>query len=242
MSRKKHIYKRPPEEYPKVKVKKRLIPQDLPNRIGTQKPSYIVIHEVSLGTGRSPKEYNMERYAKKIVEDGEKGSKIGYHYLVGDTEVFQFIEDNVATSHTGTVFGNHNSIGVERVICEGVNYEYATHNQAKLIATLMLIHGIPLENVITHKQMQIRFGDEEKKANPKQCPGRMLAGFRGNVEDFKTEIKRCFIYGWFFEELLDQKTIDQIPDIQKKSKERFLVKKEKGKKVIGLENLDELWR
>lgn len=142
MSRKKHIYKRPPEEYPKVKVKKRLIPQDLPNRIGTQKPSYIVIHEVSLGTGRSP----------------------------------------------------------------------------------------------------IRFGDEKKKANPKQCPGRLLGGFRGNLEDFKTEIKRCFIYGWFFEELLDQKTIDQIPDIQKKSKERFLVKKEKGKKVIGLENLDELWR
>ena len=242
MSRKKHLYKRPPKEYPAVSVENKIINQDLPNRIGTQTPAFIVIHEVSLGTGRSDETYNMERYAKKIVEDGKNGSKIGYHYLVGDSEVFQFIEDKVATSHTGTEFGNHNSIGVERLICKGVNYEYATHNQAKLIATLMLIHNIPLENVLTHKQMQIRFGDEEKKANPKQCPGRMLAGFRGNVEDFKTEIKRCFIYGWFFEGLLDQKTIEQIPEIQKKAKERFLVKKEKGKKVIGLENLDDLWR
>ena len=88
----------------------------------------------------------------KLLKDG---STIGYHYLVGDKEVWQFLEDDVATSHTGTPFGNKNSIGVERLICEGVNYEHAIHNQAKLVATLMLKHHIPIQNVLTHKEMQI---------------------------------------------------------------------------------------
>jgi len=136
MSKKKHMYIRPPKGDTPVKVEPKFIDYDLPNRQGHQDPTYIVIHEVSLGTGRSPKEYNMERYANKISEDARNGRTIGYHYLVGDKQVYQFMEDDVATSHTGTEFGNHNSIGVERLICKGVNYEYATHNQAKLIETL----------------------------------------------------------------------------------------------------------
>lgn len=235
--KKKHIYVRPPKGDTPVKVEPRFIDYDLPNRQGHQDPTYIVIHEVSLGTGRSPKEYNMERYANKISEDGRNGRTIGYHYLVGDKQVFQFMEDDVATSHTGTAFGNHNSIGVERVICKGVNYEHATHNQAKLIATLMLKHNIPIDNVLTHKEMQKRYGTDEQKANPKQCPGRMLAGFRGTVQDFKSEIKRCFMYGWFFNELLDEKTIESIPKIQEMAKERFAPKKQKRTRIVGLENL-----
>ncbi len=242
MSKKKHMYIRPPKGDTPVKVEPKFIDYDLPNRQGHQDPTYIVIHEVSLlaskGHYRSPKEFNMDRYANKISEDARNGRTIGYHYLVGDKQVYQFMEDDVATSHTGTEFGNHNSIGVERVICDGVNYEHATHNQAKLIATLMLKHNIPLDNVLTHKEMQRRFGDdEEQRANPKQCPGRMLAGFRGTVQDFKGEIKRCFMYGWFFNELLDEKTIEEIPQIQEIAKKRFAPKKEQKTRIVGLENL-----
>lgn len=238
MSKNKHIFIRPPKRDDTVKVEQRFIDYDLPNRQGHQDPTYIVIHEVSLGTGRSPKEFNMERYEKKISEDARNGRTIGYHYLVGDKQVYQFLEDDVATGHTGTAFGNHNSIGVERLICEGVNYEFAIHNQAKLIATLMLKHNIPIDNVITHKEMQKRYGTDEQKANPKQCPGRLLAGFRGTVQDFKGEIKRCFMYGWFFNELLDEKQIEEIPKIQEIAKERFLPKKEKRTRIVGLENVD----
>lgn len=237
MSNKKHIYKRPPKGSKLVKVEPRFIDYDLPNRIGYQKPTYIVIHEVSLGTGKSPKEYNMERYERKISEDARNGSDIRYHYLVGDKQIYQFIEDDVATKHTGTPFGNFNSIGVERLICEGVNYEYATHNQAKLIATLMLKHNIPIDNVITHKEMQKRYATDERKENPKQCPGRMLAGFRGTVQDFKNEIRRCFLYGWFFTELLDEKQIASIPKLQEITKEVILSKDKERENGIELENL-----
>lgn len=236
MSNIKHIYKRPPKGSQLVKVESRFIAYDLPNRIGHQKPTYIVIHEVSLGTGKSPKEYNMERYEKKITEDAKNGSDIGYHYLVGDKKIYQFIEDDVSTKHTGTEFGNYNSIGVERLICEGVNYEYATHNQAKLIATLMLKHNIPLDNVITHKEMQVRYGTDDKKSNPKKCPNRMLAGFRGNVQDFKNEIRRCFLYGWFFTELLDEKQIISIPKLQEITRKTILSKNKKREYGIGLQN------
>ena len=238
MGKKHIIYKRPSKNNIPVGVTLKLIDEDLPNREGKQDPTYIVIHEVSLRTGRSPKNFNMEHYAKKIVEDGKKGSTIGYHYLVGDKEVYQFIEDDVATSHTGTQFGNKNSIGVERIICEGVNFEYALHNQAQLIATLMLKHNIPLDNVITHKEMQKRFGTPEQQANPKQCPARMLAGIKGDVQDFKNEIKRCFVYGWFFEEMLDEKTIQSIPKIQEISKKKFFPEKEKRHKIHGFEELE----
>lgn len=238
MSKKTHIFKRPPKDVETVRVIQKLLPKNVKTREGEQTPTYIVIHEVSLGTGRSPKTYNMEHYERKLKESAEKGSSIGYHYLVGDKEVWQFLEDNVATSHTGTDFGNENSIGIERVICEGVNYEYAIHNQAKLAATLMLKHNIPIGNVITHKEMQRRYGEKEKQENPKQCPGRLLAGFRGTMQDFNNEIKRCLMHGWLFEELLDEKTISEIPKIKEIATQRFTTKKEKTKKIHGLHDLE----
>lgn len=169
------------------------------------------------------------------IEMKIKVCTIGYHYLVGDKDIYQFIEDGVTTSHTGTDFGNKNSIGVERLICKGINYEQATHNQAKLIATLMLKHNIPIENVITHKEMQKRYGNREQKENPKQCPGRMLAGFRGTVQDFKKEIKRCIAYGWLFEDELDLATKEKLPAIQKKAMEDLF--SEKKTRKIGIAKL-----
>ncbi len=243
MGKKEHQYKRPPKQIGAITVTDEKLDKNASNRIGKQDPKYIVIHEVSLGTGKSPKRFNMEHYSNMIKEYGRTGRTIGYHYLVGDKEVYQFLEDDVATEHTGTEFGNHNSIGIERLICEGVNYEYATHNQAKLIATLMLKHNIPIENVITHKHMQ----EQEGKENPKQCPGRMLAGFRGGVQDFKHEIERCFIYGWFFEDLLDEETKKKIPEMQSVFKRKFeernkRIKEQRGKTVKPNNLLEEFYK
>jgi len=138
-----------------TKFEKRLIPYGLPNRSGEKQiPEYIVIHEVSLGLGESPENYNMDHYARKIEQDGLNGSTIGYHILVGDKKVYQFLLETEATHHTGTKEGNHNSIGVERIICAGTNHEQALFNQAKVIATLMIKWNIPLNKVVTHKGMQ----------------------------------------------------------------------------------------
>lgn len=241
MSKKYHIFKRPNKNI-RVNVEEKILPNNSSNLLGPQVPKYIVIHEVSLGTGKSPSEFNMEHYYKKIYDAGQSGSTIGYHYLVGDNSIYHFIPDNIATGHTGTDFGNHKSIGVERLICKGINYEYAIHNQAKLIATLMLKHNIPLSNVITHKEMQLRYGSEERRNNPKQCPGRLIAGFRGTLNDFRTEIKRCFMHGWFFNELLDKKTINKIPDVmawaQRKYREEINMKKQGRMRNINKDDIE----
>ena len=53
-----HIFKRPDRNI-KVNVEEKLLPSNSSNLLESQIPKYIVIHEVSLGTGKSPVEYNM---------------------------------------------------------------------------------------------------------------------------------------------------------------------------------------
>lgn len=245
MKKKKHIYKRPSNKMPDVKIEQKLLEESSSIITGDQEPTHIVIHEVSLGTGRSPESYNMEHYHNLINEFSKNGRTVGYHYLVGDNEVYQFVPDNKATDHTGTQFGNHNSIGIERLICKGINYEYAVHNQAKLVATLMLKYGISIKNVYTHRQMQAEYGNETKRQNPTQCPQRLIKGVRGTVQDFKHEVERCFLYGWFFEDILDEEQIKQIPDLmeiaKKRQREKIESKKRAGheKVVTSMKDIDE---
>ncbi|MDD3392115.1 MAG: peptidoglycan recognition family protein [Bacilli bacterium] len=155
MSQKYSNYKHSNNE---IAIEEKLITYGMNNRSGLKQiPRYIVIHEVSLGIGRSPETYNMDYYAKKIQSDGENGITIGYHFLVGDKCIYQFLKEDEATHHCGTFEGNNNSIGIERLICQGIDYEQALHNQAKLIATLMVKWNIPIENVVTHKKIQQLF-------------------------------------------------------------------------------------
>ena len=83
---------------------------------------------------------------------------------------------------------------------------------------------------------------EERRNNPKQCPGRLIAGFRGTLNDFRTEIKRCFMHGWFFNELLDKKTINKIPDVmawaQRKYREEINMKKQGRMRNINKDDIE----
>lgn len=233
-----------------IKFEKYLLPEGATNIIGDQNPTHIVIHEVWEGTKDAPKEKNIDYYKDaifenaKIQEEDYKRFEIGYHYIVDEKSVYQFIPDNKATCHTGTKHGNRRSIGVERIICKGNNHYKSIHNQAELIATLMLKHNIPLENVITHKEMQIQYGNDKKRENPKKCPGRLLAGYRGTVQSFKQEIEKCFINGWFIKEMLDEKMIEQIPEVQKVAKMRQqreqAIKKAKRGRTVTMEELKKL--
>lgn len=73
-----------------------------------------------------------------ILTQGHNGRTIGYHYLCGDDKIYQFIPDTEAAHHTGSAFNNC-SIGIERLVCEGLSTEDALYNQAKLTATLVKI-------------------------------------------------------------------------------------------------------
>lgn len=131
------------------------------------------------------------------------GSSVGYHYLVSDKKIYQFIPDDISSEHTGTDYGNNNSIGIERIVCLGTDWRLAIHNQAKLAATLMVKFKIPLNRVVTHKRMQELFGDDEQKNNPKECPNALIRGINGNLKDFFNEIVICLNNLWLYEEKLD---------------------------------------
>ena len=100
MSKKYRNYDRPDFD---VKIEEKLLPLGSSNRPGIkQVPEYIVIHEVSLGLGKSPENFNMEHYENLIKSKGMSGSTIGYHFLVGDKQIYQFVKEDEATEHTGT--------------------------------------------------------------------------------------------------------------------------------------------
>lgn len=182
-----------------VKVEEKLLPDNASNmNLGFQVPLYIVIHEVSLGIGKTPANYDMEHYANKILKDGLSGSKIGYHYLVGDKKIYHFIPDDCYACHTGSVL-NFCSIGIERLVCKGISFCDALHNQAKLAATLMVKWNIPFEHVISHKTARIMTGEEVK-----QCPSRLINEQYGGFEMFKKEVKRCLEFGDLFDEVFEQ--------------------------------------
>lgn len=190
-------------------VIERIIPDECANKsVGKQIPMYIVIHEVSLGLGKTPSSYNLEHYENKIINDGLNGIEVGYHYLVSDDTIYHFIPDTNSTKHTGTIL-NYCSIGIERLVNEDINFPDAIHNQAKLAATLMVKWHIPLSNVISHEQARIMNNME-----PKTCPNRMIAGQYGGFSLFYKEIKKCFqnkdlFYEVILERYDNQNTIDE---------------------------------
>ena len=184
----------------KVTVKEKIINDNLSNRLQIkQEPIYIVIHETELGLIKYPKEYNMDYYQNLIISDGEKGNTIGYHYLCSDKEIWHFIPDDEMAHHVGSSL-NKCSIGIERIVCEGISFCDALHNQAKLAATLMVKWNIPIENVISHKTGRILGG-----SLPKECPNRLIAGQYGGFKLFYQEIKKCLQNQDFFYEILDSK-------------------------------------
>lgn len=74
-------------------------------------------------------------------------------------------------------------------------------------------------------------GSEAVKSSPKPCPQRLNAGFRGTMSDFKHEIERCFLYGWFFEELLDDKQKAEIPGLMEVTKKKIEERNRKAREA-----------
>lgn len=182
-----------------LEIENHILPGECTNRnIGLQIPKFVVIHEVSLGTEETPKDRNMEYYEKLILEQGRSGRTIGYHYLCGDNKVYQFIPDNEIAHHTGTEINNC-SIGIERLVCEGLDTNEAIHNQAKLAATLLVKYDLSPSKLITHQDTRIMTGRENK-----ECPGRLLAGKYGGMKRFRDEVKQCLKdKDLFFDMLVD---------------------------------------
>lgn len=162
----------------------RLLPEDSPKRVGSMpNPKYITIHETELGTEKSPAEYNYEMYQEKLMDTS---SSIGYHFMVEAniddiSRVYQFLETDVYSHHTGNAEGNQNSIGIERLVNVNTDMERAIEIQAELTAVLMHKYNISIENVVPHKYW-----------SGKECPARLMAGKYGGWEGFIERVKYHF--------------------------------------------------
>jgi len=159
----------------KVVLKKLILPDNSPKRLGVINPKFITIHETSLGTELQPAEKNANRYYNMLLNDGRQ---VGYHFLVeaniGEYPVvYQFLETKVKTKHTGSETGNSHSLGIERLVNVNTNMGRAINVQARLTASLMNMYNIPIEAVVAHKFW-----------SGKNCPSRILAGQYGGWEAF----------------------------------------------------------
>lgn len=166
-----------------MEILSRLLPANSPKRVGNMHPTFITVHETSLGTDVQPSEKDYNRYHNMLLETE---NKIGYHFLVEANvgvypKVYQFLETSVATCHTGNNIGNSSSIGIERMVNKSTNMCRAISIQAQLTATLMHLYQIPIENVVPHKYW-----------SGKECPARLLAGMYGGWTGFIEMVKYYF--------------------------------------------------
>ncbi|MBR6033251.1 MAG: N-acetylmuramoyl-L-alanine amidase [Clostridia bacterium] len=164
----------------KVELVERQLPIDSPRRVGKMIPTYITVHETSLGTDLQPAEKDFARYYGMLTTGD---SKVGYHFLVEantgkPARVYQFLETTVATCHTGNPDGNSCSIGIERLVNTDTNMCRAISLQAQLTATLMHMYDIPISHVVPHKFW-----------SGKECPARLLAGMYGGWSGFVEMVK-----------------------------------------------------
>ena len=136
-------------------------------------PKYITIHETEIGILDNEEYKNVDYYYSLLANPQRGREKVGYHFLVDDTNAYEFIPSNIVTFHTGTVEGNYNSIGIERCVYTGINHMNAIILQARLTAFLMKKYNIPIENVRTHKSW-----------SGKECPARLLNNIFISFEDF----------------------------------------------------------
>ena len=167
-----------------MKILPRLLPSNSPKRQGILIPESITIHETSLGTDLQPAEKNYNRYYHMLLTTD---TTIGFHFLVEanngeETRIYQFLETNTATRHTGHPTGNNQSIGIERLVNVNTDMERAIDAQAMLTATLMHLHHIPMEEVLPH-----RFW------SGKECPARLLAGMYGGWNGFMDQVSYHFV-------------------------------------------------
>ena len=160
----------PAKLHRELNIRVDLIP---PNRFGRKgkrpmRPRYITIHSTQNYTG------DAYAHAKALKKGALRGGVIGYlawHFTVQDNAVVQHIPTSERGEHADfNGPGNQYSIGIEMCEHEGNNILATIDRTAKLTASLMHHHKIPIENVVPHYHWP-RAGYEPPNKN---CPHFLL--------------------------------------------------------------------
>lgn len=121
-------------------------------------PKYITIHN----TGNK----KADAHANSQYVDTTT-NYVSWHFTVDDKRIYQELPTTEVAWHAGDGGqgpGNRTSIAIEVCEHQGIDWEQAKLNAAKLTALLMREHNIPITNVVPHK-----------KWSGKQCPHLILA-------------------------------------------------------------------
>lgn len=176
-----------------MNIEKRILPVG-DNYLGTierNSETYITIHESSLGTGFATPDRTIDYYENQLRNPPKGLEKIGYHFMVSDERIVQFIPLDTRTAHAGSTEGN-NSIAIERIVNVNTDFYKAIANQAKLAATLMYKYGIPITHVVPHSYWDPKKG----------YPSRLLAGMYGGWNGFLQQTETFFKKKDFFTDIL----------------------------------------
>jgi N-acetylmuramoyl-L-alanine amidase len=124
-----------------------------PNRFGRKgkrpmTPQYITIHSTQNYTG------DALDHARALKNGALRGGVVGYlcwHFTVQQDLVMQHLPTNERGEHADFDGpGNRYSIGIEMCEHQGNNILYTIDRTAKLTASLMYHHNIPISNVVPH--------------------------------------------------------------------------------------------
>ncbi len=111
-------------------------------------PRFITIHSTQNYTG------DAFAHAKALKRGALKGGVCGYlcwHYTVQDNTAIQHIPTNERGEHADfDGQGNRESIGIEMCEHKGNNQARTIDRTAKLAASLMMEHNIPIQNIVPH--------------------------------------------------------------------------------------------
>ena len=164
----------PNRAHQELNIKVDLIPKGKYGRriFRRMQPRYITIHSTQNRTG------DAYAHSKALKRGSLRGGVVGYlcwHFTVQDDVVIQHIPTDERGEHADFDGpGNRYSIGIEMCEHRGNDQVATMDRTAKLAATLMYYHQIPVENVRAHYHWP-REGYETPNKN---CPHFLLEGGR----------------------------------------------------------------
>ena len=129
-----------------LQIVQQLVPSTLtvaPTLAGINTCEWITIHE----TANRARGADAQAHANLQTRGNARAS---WHYQVDDTRAIQSFPDRIRCAHAGNREGNRVSIGIEMCVNVDGDYLATVKNTARLVAALMLRHGIPIDRVVQH--------------------------------------------------------------------------------------------
>ena len=147
-----------------IQIVQQLVPSSVtvaPTLAGVNSCEWVTIHE----TANRARGADARAHANLQTRGNARAS---WHYQIDDTRVIQSFPDRIRCAHAGNREGNRVSIGIEMCVNVDGDYLATVKNTARLVAVLMLRHGIPIDRVVQHNHW-----------SGKNCPTILRAGTAG---------------------------------------------------------------